>query len=68
MLLLECCEREELRKKLDKMDEIEEEVHSSPISVLHNFNAKNSASNPTNPPTQDDTEMNTNGSIYEAIM
>jgi hypothetical protein len=49
-------EREDLRKKLKKMDENEEEEHSPLISGLPKLAGKKSTSNPDEQSTQDDTE------------
>ena len=61
-------EREELRKKLEKMDETEEEEQSPVVSVMPNLDSVKSQSKHDEQPAKDDSEMNNNKSIYEAMM
>ena len=61
-------EREELRKRLEKMDEMEEEEQSPVVSVMPNLDSVKSQSKHDEQPTKDDSEMNNNESIYEAMM
>ena len=60
--------KEELRKKLEKMDEMEEEEQSPVVSVMPNLDSVKSQSKHDEQPTKDDSEMNNNKSIYEAMM
>ena len=59
--------REELRKKLEKMDEMEEEEHSPLVSAKPNLDNEKSSSKPDEQPTQDDMEMNNYEDIYEVM-
>ena len=61
-------ERRELRKKLEEMDEMEEEVHSLLISVMPNLACKNSLVKNDLQSSQDNTEMNSDRGIYEATI
>ena len=61
-------ERRELRKKLEEMDEMEEEVHSLLISVMPNLACKMPPSKADDQTTQDNTETNHNEGIYEVMM
>jgi hypothetical protein len=61
-------EREDLRKKLEKMDEMEEEDHSSFILVLPKLDGEKSPSKPDEQSTQDSTEKNNIEGIDEAMM
>jgi hypothetical protein len=61
-------ERKELRKKLEEMDEMEEEEHSPLISMMPNLEYEMSPSKADHQITQDNTEMNHNEGIYEAMM
>ena len=60
-------EREDLRKKLEKMDEKEKEEHSPLILVLPKL-AGNNSSKPDKQSTQDDTETNSIEGINEAMI
>ena len=60
-------EREDLRKKLEKMDEKEEEEHSPLILVLPKLAGEKSQLKPDEQSTQDDTERNNIEGIDEAM-
>ena len=57
-------EREDLRKNLEKMDE---EEHSSLISVIPKLAGEKSPSKPVEQCTQDETERNNIEGIHEAM-
>ena len=61
-------EREDLRKKLEKMDEKDEEEHSPLISALPKLACKKSPSKPDEQSTQDDTERNNIERINEEMI
>ena len=61
-------EREELRKKLEKMDEMEEEEQSPVVFVMPNLDRVKSQSKHDEQPTKDNSEKNNNERIYEAMM
>jgi Zn-dependent M16 (insulinase) family peptidase len=61
-------ERKDLRKKLEKMDEKNEEEHSPLISVLPKLAGEKSPSKPDEQFTQDDTERNNIEGIDEAMI
>jgi hypothetical protein len=62
MLSLKCLqyEREELRKKLEEKDKMEEEEQSPVVSVMPNLDSVKSQSKHDEQPTKDDSEMNNN--------
>ena len=51
-----------------KMDEMEEEEQSPVVSVMPNLDSVKSQSKHDEQPAKDDSEMNNNKSIYEAMM
>ena len=61
-------EREDLRKKLEKMDEMEEEDHSPLISVLPKLGGKKSPCKPDEQSTQGSSEKNNSEGINEAMI
>ncbi len=61
-------EREELRKKLEQMDEMEEEEQLPVVSVMPYLDSVKSQSNHDEQPVKDDSEINNNKSILEAMM
>ncbi len=61
-------EREDLRKKLEKMDEKEEGEHSVLILVMPKLSGDKSPSKPVKQSTQDETERINIDGINEAMM
>ncbi len=61
-------ERKDLRKKLEKMDEDEEEEHSAIISVMPKVSGEKSTSKPVVQSTHDETERKNFEAINEAMM
>ena len=61
-------ERDKLRKKLNQMDEMDEDKHSPLISVMPNLACKNSPTKPEVHPTHDSREINSNEGTNEAMM
>jgi len=61
-------EREDLRTKQKKMDEMEEEDHSPLILVLPKLGGKKSPSKPDEQSTQDSIEKNNIKGIDEAMI
>ena len=57
-----------MRKKLEKMEEMEEEDHSPLISVLPKLDGKKSPSKPDEQSAQDITEKNNIEGINEAMI
>ena len=60
-------EREELRKKLEKMDEIKEEERSAVVSLMPDLDSVRSQSNDKQP-AKDASEINNNKNLSEAMM
>ena len=57
-----------VEKEAGKIDEMEEVEQSSLVSVMPNLDSVKSQSKPDEQPTEDNTEMNNNEGIYEAMM
>ena len=57
-----------VEKEAGKMDEIEEEEQSPVVSVMPNLDSIESQSKHDEQPTKEDSEMNNNEGIYEAMM
>jgi hypothetical protein len=53
-------EKEELREKMEIMDEMEEEEQSPLVSLMPNFDSVKSQLKPDNQSTKDHREMNNN--------
>ena len=61
-------EREDFRKQLEKMDELEEEENSPSISVMSNLACKKSQPKRDEQPTHDSSEMNSSKGINEMMV